>query len=138
MKYWIDCEFNDYLGSLISMALVCEDGREWYEVLECHNPSEWVAINVIPVLGKIPISRKDMQASLSAFLMVYDSAVIISDWPEDIKHFCELLIRGPGKRIDTPILNMVVDRNLDSEQSKIPHNALSDARAIHEVLLRRT
>ena len=32
MKLWIDTEFNEYRGALISMALVAEDGREWYGV----------------------------------------------------------------------------------------------------------
>jgi len=26
---WIDTEFNEYRGALISLALVAEDGREW-------------------------------------------------------------------------------------------------------------
>lgn len=130
VRYWLDCEFNDFQGELISMALVCEDGREWYEVLECKTPSKWVAENVMPVLGKPPTSRAAMQKGLSEFLSVYDSATIISDWPEDIKHFCELLIRGPGQRIHTPVLWLCINRELDSKSSAIPHNALADARAI--------
>ena len=29
MKLWIDTEFNEYRGALISLALVAEDGRDW-------------------------------------------------------------------------------------------------------------
>ena len=28
MRIWIDTEFNEYHGALISMALVADDGRE--------------------------------------------------------------------------------------------------------------
>lgn len=43
MRFFIDCEFNEFRGELISMALVAEDGREFYEVLPCPNPGAWVA-----------------------------------------------------------------------------------------------
>jgi hypothetical protein len=38
MKLWIDTEFNEYRGELISLALVAEDGREWYGVRYCDAP----------------------------------------------------------------------------------------------------
>lgn len=53
----------------------------------------------------------------------------IADWPEDVAHFCNFLITGPGTRIDTPPLTFEVRRDLDAV-SKIPHNALEDARAM--------
>ena len=51
MKFWIDTEFNEYLGDLISMALVSEDGHEWYEALPCANPGSWVAEHVMPIIN---------------------------------------------------------------------------------------
>jgi len=42
MKMWIDTEFNEYRGELISLALVAEDGREWYGVRYCDAPGWWV------------------------------------------------------------------------------------------------
>jgi hypothetical protein len=42
MQLWIDTEFNEYRGALISMALVAEDGREWYGVRFCDDPGWWV------------------------------------------------------------------------------------------------
>jgi hypothetical protein len=131
MYFWIDTEFNEYKGQLISMALVADDGREWYEVLQiAEAPRPWVAVHVMPVLKKDPISINAAQTNLEKWLSNYDSAHIVADWPEDIQHFCEFLITGPGKRINTPILTMEIRRDVDSGQSAIPHNALSDARAL--------
>jgi len=31
---FLDAEFNGFEGALISLGLVCADGREWYEVAE--------------------------------------------------------------------------------------------------------
>jgi hypothetical protein len=127
-RLFIDCEWNDYLGDLISMALVGEDGREWYEVLECRDPSSWVAENVMPKLGKQPTTMEHMRKSLCEFLSVYKAVTIIADWPEDIERFCRFLVIGPGLRLDTPDLRFHVWRGLEGESAK-PHNALEDARA---------
>lgn len=129
MRMWIDCEFNSFQGELISMALVAADGREWYESLGCDDPHPWVAENVMPVIGKPPILHERMQASLQQWLGHFDALHIVADWPEDIAHFCQFLITGPGMRLDTPPLTMEVRRDLDAH-SKVPHNALEDARGI--------
>jgi len=134
MKMWIDTEFNEFRGDLISMAIMAADGKEWYEVLPCENPGPWVAENVIPILGKEPIPKKLFQWELHKFLMKYNSVHLIADWPEDIAHFCEALITAPGQRINTPSLTMEIWRDLDAV-SEIPHNALSDARAIRDKYL---
>lgn len=128
MKLYIDCEYTDFKGELISMALVAEDGKEFYEVLYYENPSEWVTKNVIPILGKDPISYEEFQDKLYVFLMQYPKLHIIADWPDDIKYFCEVLILAPGRRMSTPPLKMSIHRvDAISEQ---PHNALADARGL--------
>jgi hypothetical protein len=129
MIIYIDTEFNEFRGSLISMALVAESGEEFYEVLHCENPGPWVAVNVMPILNKEPVSVQEFQHKLHAFLMQFDSVHVVADWPEDIAHFCNALITGPGMRMDTPTLTMAVDRSLEAV-SALPHNALEDARAI--------
>lgn len=131
-RFFIDCEWNEFRGQLISMALVGEDGAEWYEVTHCANVGRWVTDHVLPILGKKPITWEAMQASLQAFLAPHESVEIVADWPEDIEHFCNLLITGPGLRIDTPPLCMRVVR-IDAP-SKLPHNALEDARGIRDAL----
>lgn len=135
MKLYLDCEFNEFKGALISMALVDENGREWYEVVPCEKPGPWVAEHVMPILGRGPVSIPLMQASLSAWLALYDSVHIVADWPEDIAHFCQALITGPGMRLNTPPLTMEVVR-IDAE-SELPHNALADARGIRAALAAR-
>lgn len=136
MRLWIDTEFNSFKGALISMALVDELGREWYEVLDCPSPDPWVVEHVIPVLGKCAVTRQMMQDSLQAWLGHYKAIHLVADWPEDIQHFCELLITGPGMRLDTPLLTMEIRRDLDTV-SEMPHNALADARAIRKLMYAR-
>ncbi len=68
MNIYLDCEFNEFKGALISMALVDDNGREWYEVVPCENPGPWVAEHVMPILGRGPVSVPMMQASLGAWL----------------------------------------------------------------------
>ena len=130
MNIYIDTEFNDFCGELISLAMVDETGREFYAVLNCQNPTPWVAENVIPALGQRFASLRMLQTRMEAWLAEYGSAHLIADWPEDIAHFCRALITGPGMRMDTPPLTLEVRRDLSSEASSIPHNALEDARAI--------
>lgn len=130
-RLYIDCEWNEFGGDLISMALVGH-GVEWYEVFPCKKPGAWVAEHVIPILGKAPIEKAQGQASLQAFLaqVVGSSRAIeiVADWPEDISYFCDFLITGPGKCIKTPPLVFHLCR-VDST-SAVPHNALEDARGI--------
>lgn len=130
MRIWLDTEFNEFRGALISMALVSEDGRDWYCALDCPNPGAWVAEHVMPIIGIGPVSKHVFAASLQRWLMQFDVVHVIADWPEDISHFCQALIVGPGVRINTPPLTMEVRRDLDIVPSAIPHNALEDARAI--------
>ena len=132
MNIYIDCEWNEFRGALISMALVAEDGREWYECVACPSPGPWVAEHVMPILGKTPIAYPDFQRSLAAFLGGFDSANIVADWPEDISKFCEALIVGPGMCVNTPPLSFQIVR-VDAP-SAVPHNALWDARGIRDAL----
>lgn len=132
MRLFIDGEWNGYRGELISMALVAEDGREFYAVLGCANPEPWVAENVMPKLAGTRESIDSAQVRLSLFLAQFDAAHIVADWPEDIERFCRLLITGPGTRIDTPPLTMEIVR-VDAP-SKNPHNALADARGLRDSL----
>ncbi len=132
MRVFIDGEWNSYGGELISLALVCEDGRIFYEVLGCENPDQWVAENVMPKLAKPWIVLQSLQEQLENFLSHYefDSVHIIADWPEDIMWFCKVLVTGPGTRINTPPLTMQVLR-VDTVSSN-PHNALADAMALRD------
>lgn len=130
MKIFIDGEWNSYGGELISLALVAEDNRTFYEVLGCDNPDPWVAENVMPKLEKPWITLEILQEKLEIFLGQFSRVQIVADWPEDIMWFCKVLVTGPGTRLDTPPLTMEVLR-VDTV-SKNPHNALADAMALRD------
>jgi hypothetical protein len=134
MRIWIDTEFNEFKGELISMALVTEDGQKFYQSLGCENPGAWVAQHVMPIIGIKEVPLSVLQRRLQTFLMRYPVVHLVADWPEDIAHFCNALIVGPGMRLNTPPLTMEVRRDLDVV-SELPHNALADARAIKWVHL---
>lgn len=140
MRLWIDTEFNEYHGALISLALVAEDGREWYGVRFCDDPGFWVQKHVMPVLDKAPQRDVDLRLELAHFLHSFDHCEIIADWPEDISHFCNFLVVAPGKRIGPDSMTFHVRRDLPStaDTSLIPHNALHDARALRQADMART
>lgn len=129
---WIDTEFNEYRGELISLALVSEDGREWYGVRFCDAPGWWVREHVMPHLNQEPRRDAELRASLSTFLRGFDDVHIVSDWPGDIAHFCNFLEYLPGERIGPDRMTFEVRRDLPdtASTSAVPHNALEDARAL--------
>ncbi|MBE0438214.1 MAG: hypothetical protein IBX57_00410 [Gammaproteobacteria bacterium] len=132
MKLFIDCEYNGYKGELISMALVDELGKTFYEVV--HLPTSidnWVHKNVVPHLNKKSISMEEFQAKLESFLSFYKDIHVISDWPEDIAYLMKAMVTGPGTRIDTPPFTCEVRRDIDGI-GETPHNALSDALALRD------
>ena len=135
-EIFIDCEWNGYRGSLITMALVAMSGEEMYvgiPLFEEANP--WVRRHVLPVVGEEVegvTGPTELASRLAAFLAQFEAVHLIADWPEDVERFCRALITGPGMRIDTPPLTMEIRRDLDSTQSALPHNALADARAIRD------
>ena len=132
MKMWIDTEFNEYRGELISLALVAEDGREWYGVRYCDAPGWWVKEHVMPHLNQEPERDGNLRGSLGAFLAQFNSVHIVSDWPGDIAHFCNFLEWAPGERIGPDTMTFEVRRDLPdtATTSTVPHNALEDARAL--------
>jgi hypothetical protein len=137
MKIYIDCEFNEMGGELISMALVSEGGKFFYESLGCANPKPWVAEHVMPLLAhKRPITLAAFQVKLEEFLMQFKSIYLIADWPDDIAYFCKALLKPePGQRLDAPPIIMEIVR-FDAP-SQIPHNALEDARGLRNFCVQR-
>ena len=124
MNIYIDCEWSD--DQLISMALVSDSGDDFYEVLECKSPNEWVRANVIPVLNKAPISEAEFKSKLKLYLHKFKSKTIIADWPNDIAWFCNSITYPQGLRFGGDISFELVDIK---SSSKILHNALEDAKA---------
>jgi hypothetical protein len=128
MRIWIDTEFNSFKGAMISIALVAEDGSEFYEAVECKNPHPWVKQNVMPNLNTVPIPMDSLRLRLQHFLKKFDTVHIIADWPEDIANFCQALVTFDGMCVTIPPLTMEIRSDIKGIP-EIPHNALSDARA---------
>ena len=140
MRLFLDTEFNGFGGKLMSLALVPENDshRAFYKEIEMTDQLEpWVRENVMPHLIMIPCSHHDFQQALAQYLWEVGDCTIIADWPDDIRHFCESLVTGPGERISMPS-RIKFELDLDiAYESLVPHMALHDARAIKEFYLKR-
>jgi hypothetical protein len=120
--------------------------QEYYAVLEL--PEEvhgWVQRNVLPYLRSVPqgfhsepVSRQEAALELARYLAADRDPVIVADWPEDIAHFCMLLVTGPGEiaPVGSMRFEFVSSPGFSTAMnSKVPHNALHDARALREFVL---
>ena len=147
MRYFLDTEFNGFAGELISLALVPEFGdHEFYAVLPLPETVHgWLRRNVLPYLDAVPqglamgpISRADAALEIAHYLSGDADPVIVADWPEDIAHFCMLLVTSPGDMVQTGSLRFEFVSSpgfSTAVNSKVPHNALHDARALRDFVL---
>jgi hypothetical protein len=146
VRYFLDTEFNGFGGALISLALVPEDGEEFYATLQSEVAAlPWVEQNVVPFLDHVPVglvsprlSRRDAAIALSHYLAIDPEPEILADWPEDISQFCNLLMTGPGEMVPVPAITFQLTPLggfSTAANSAVPHNALHDARALKEHIL---
>jgi len=146
MRYFLDTEFDGFGGPLISVGLASEDGdQDYYVVLPLKDaPTEWVARHVIPYLRSVPAAlynELDAVAAahdIAAYLAADPDPEIIADWPEDIALFCRLLLTSEREIVDVSNLRFRFVRTpgfSTARNSKVPHNALHDARALRDHLL---
>jgi len=146
LRYFLDTEFNGFGGELMSLALVPEYGdREFYVVLP--QPVElhpWVERNVFPYLHSVPdgldlsLDRVAAAHELAAYLATDRSVLIVADWPEDIALLCRLLLIGETEIVDVSSLGFEFRRTpgfSTARNSRVPHNALHDARALRDFVL---
>jgi hypothetical protein len=132
MNVYVDCEFDGFGGPLMSIALVTEDGREWYEVLTAEASNPWVALNVVPVLGKEPIGVVAARMSMHRFLRGIDGAHVIADWYTDLVHFFAMF--AGRDHSESVLIPCTAELRSVEYRSEVPHNALADARAIRDAL----
>ncbi|MEO6225187.1 MAG: hypothetical protein ABIO80_04990 [Sphingomicrobium sp.] len=156
MRYFLDTEFNGWGGALLSLALVPDDGgQEFYATLDWDGEIEpWVLKNVMPYLDTVPdafvaprLSRIHAARALSAWLIrEHDSQALahpgtdvvlelLADWPEDFSRICDLLTIGPGKMVEVPPLSfrlLQLPGFSTAGNSRVPHNALHDARSLRD------
>lgn len=135
---YLDTEFNEWGGQLISLALVPDtrsSAASFYISLGCDNPTPWVAEHVMPKLNSPTVHYKQARDALHGYLSGFPEPItIVADWPCDIKYLCEMLVRGPGEALAIPLTFKLV--NLDCHPDN-PHNALSDARALRDASARQ-
>ena len=148
MNFYLDCEFDGWMGPLISLALVSEDGDEFYWAVgdnEGWVKDAWVKENVLPVLrcpGAKVTQHHNLPGGIERFLAhaaKQTNAHIIVDWPDDVAYFCRAMIVGHGARINTPPLTFEVtryDAYPTTLEGAVQHNALWDARALKHYVTR--
>jgi hypothetical protein len=125
---------------------VAEDGEELYLTLDWDGALDpWVERNVVPYLEMVPdsltfprMNRADAARTIAHYLAGDPDPLIVADWPEDIAQLCMLLVTGPGAMAEVPGLRFQF-RPLSgfstAANSKVPHNALHDARALRDHIL---
>lgn len=147
IDYFLDCEFYEdgTTIDLISIALVCEDGRELYRVNQdarLPRVSQWVRENVLPQLPRygapewMPYleirddvrsftkTKEGERACVWAYYADYDWVVFcqlfgtMMDLPEHLPKFC-MDLKQWAVSLGNPTL---------PEQGAGAHNALEDAR----------
>jgi hypothetical protein len=147
MRYYLDTEFNEFGGELISLALVREDGESIYLVYpDLPEYGEWVSKNVVPIIWNIPSplpgmaykleSHQDGARRIAEFISGDPHPVIVTDWPDDIKYFCQAIITAPGEMVglDNLVFHMVrVNAYPTTLENAVQHNAWHDAKALREL-----
>lgn len=146
MLYFIDCEFDGFKGPLLSMAIVAEDGREFYwrpTTLIARDP--WVTKNVLPVMdtpvptvtGPLYVLQNEIRGMF--YLKngeLFDGApTLVADWPRDIYHFLEVIDLGTGEALKLPNITAKIIRTdpydgVPESEQLFRHNALADARQL--------
>jgi hypothetical protein len=141
VRLFLDCEFTELSqqAKLISLALVAEDGEEFYvELLDSwrlEDCSDFVKEIVLPQLwgGEYAMPIIEARAALLRFLTTYDEELeIFTDAPAyDWELFCELAYedgKWPKNVRTFPIDATTLTATNDGEE--LPHHALLDARII--------
>src|SRR6476660_4273073 len=143
MRYFLDTEYNGWGGALLSLALVPDPGEALYLTLDWDGHLEgWVERHVVPYLATVPaglvsprMSRADAARTIAHYLAGDADPLIVADWPEDIAQFNALLVTGPGTMAEVPGLTfqfLPLSGFSTAANSKVPHNALHDARALRD------
>ena len=141
MRIFVDCEFTDFIEcELVSLALVADDGREFYG--ECSeydqaSCSEFVRAAVLPQLGQHPervFTREALRAALVAWLGQFEGEpkrLLCFDYGSDWDLLCDLL-DGPPPGWHAVNVSGLLDRRRCEDYYCAHggrHHALADARA---------
>lgn len=143
LRYFLDTEYNGWGGALISLALVPDEGEELYLTIDWDGPLDpWVERHVLPYLDTVPdplvsprMSRADAARTIAHYLAGDPEPLVVADWPEDVAQLSQLLVTGPGIMAEVPSLRFefaALGSFSTAANSKVPHNALHDARALRD------
>ncbi|KEZ64741.1 hypothetical protein AAY86_10430 [Pseudomonas amygdali pv. tabaci str. ATCC 11528] len=146
MRLFLDCEFTGLTAQakLISLALVGQDGREFYvEVIDAWREEdccEFVKEIVLPKLwgGEYAIPIIEARQALLTFLGSFESEIeIVTDAPAyDWELLCELAYNDgwwPKNVRNYPTDATMLSPANDGEE--LPHHALLDARIIAKMFI---
>jgi len=136
---FLDTEFNGFGGELLSMALVSDEGHEFYQVVETDKPfNAWVAEHVVPKFGRPAVRPELFRTRLHGFLRLFKDPLIVADWHADFAHFFDAF-HGEDytKSLDYSCRTRLLSGKSDIKPAN-PHNALSDAIALRDWYMRRT
>lgn len=150
-RWFLDTEFNDNGKTidLISIALVSEDGREFYAVSSEFDQSacgEWLNENVLPLLPKERMSRAEIAKKIKTLLLEDGTKPEIWAYFADYDWvvFCQLF----GPMINLPkgfpmwcrdLKQRMTDYGVEKDQ--LPkqigsiHSAIEDARWVRDALM---
>lgn len=147
MRYFYDCEFieDGRTIDLVSIAVVGEDGREFYGVSTEFNPDKagkWVRANVLPKLpspaSKLWRSRARIREELYEFLCApQDGQVELWAWVGAYDHVALCQLWGPMTALPLELPRYTKEIKQLWEASGRPalpaapddaHDALADAR----------
>ena len=123
-----------------------DHGEELYLTLDWDGAlEEWVERHVVPYLDMVPqplvsprLSRPDAARAVAHYLAGDPDPLIVADWPEDVALFNALLVTGPGVMAEVPEITFRVVQLpgfSTAANSKVPHNALHDARSLRDHVL---
>ncbi|HEF4840748.1 TPA: 3'-5' exoribonuclease [Burkholderia vietnamiensis] len=139
MRIFVDTEFTDFIDcDLISIALVAEDGREFYAErndFDRHACSAFVREAVLPQLGQYPermLSRVSLHAALLEWLKQFGGGTFCMDFHGDWDLLVDLL-DGVPDGWEAQLIGDQTDKvRMESyfQQFGGRHHALHDARAL--------
>jgi hypothetical protein len=142
MNIFIDTEFTNFIDTdLISIALVAEDGREFYgerNDFDSATISDFVRAAVLPQLrasGALVLSKSDLLTAVTDWLAPYEfcDATVCFDYSVDRTLLYDLFDNAPPPWLKTRNINGFVDLEAYERffvvEALSHHHALHDARA---------
>jgi hypothetical protein len=140
MRIFVDTEFTDFIDcDLISIALVADDGREFYAErtdFDRKACSAFVCEAVLPQLGRYPermFSRSSLRSELHNWLRQFGRGTFCMDFHGDWDLLVDALDGVPEGWEALLVWDQADKVRLESyfQQFGGRHHALHDARALH-------